>query len=408
MDEIHSDARDPSGEEEASAGEARKRLAAYILGALTTGGSLGLLAWTAQAHGNRSSHSAPLTRSAAPDQPKPPTRGRDEPETAPFLEEEALPDRGAAPEAAPAPEPVPPPADYAMQRARVLAPNAASTKRLAELSELITGDAEEERRIQAERAALVKQILLGSITGDVLKHLEADEAEMAWTRIESQGDDLQVLRNYRAIMTDLDHLSRKDGRSTPANLPAIVRVAAAAQRFATERAKTRETWETRSEYMRCLFDVAALTVPDDGVPAPEILAKGGRAADACLALAQDLGLGPRHPARPLGRGPSPAEGGRHRGGPRRVPDVRRAGRGPGTPRRGGLEQGVPRPRPPRGRERLWGRGEAPEAQPAGGRTPRGEPPPLRAARRRIRELVRPLDVALRVGRPWRGRGLEGS
>jgi len=231
--------------------ERMKKTRRLVIQTLAAAGAIDLTGWQAQAHGNRSSHSACLVAAFAPE-------------------------------------------DYVVMRQVTLAPSAEESKQLKayqdQLDAIAKQTADVSKSSQYQQLLLAKQTLeqklqLRPVAKQALDLIKAGKPDAATQLIEGSGDNERVLANYLWTLLDFAHMGQPNSlKQTAANAEQFLPLAQSATRYAqnvldklegTAGAPVAVALKVRAAEV--LYNVAGLSVPDSG-KVPEALRKLAKAA----------------------------------------------------------------------------------------------------------------------------------
>ena len=259
-----SDDNDKKAQEEEDALKRRKRVRTLILGTLAASGAFQLNGWQAQAHGNRSSHSASALRSDL------------------FL-----------------------PQDYITFRQQLTAPTAEETLVLSRLSTRMTtlrsspgmsrSKTSEMRTLQRQIDTIADKLRLRETSRQTLEFIQQGDMDAAVAVIEGEGDPERVSYEYLWTITDLAYSGSKGNQLTSEPLAALTALSKRAMQY-VDGARTKFPSRDRTDMERAVLvrmaeiyhNIASYMVPDVGQPTPEGLKLGYEAAQKAHALRVEL------------------------------------------------------------------------------------------------------------------------
>jgi hypothetical protein len=253
---------------------ARGKLKRLVFGALIANGAVGagLLAVSAQAHGNASSHAAAqldwtfdnftLRRETLLNPSSPST------ELLSTLDRERRENQNALGE---------------INKSL----NGASTLTLAQRTQLRTEAqrlSESSLKLRAESMKINDRLALTPLSRQVITLLQAGDAKAAASAIEASGNPETVLRNYSLVQLDLRNLGAVDGKDTPVFFSEVLAVTQAGVAY-QEKAAPGDTASAAG----LLHNLASAASPDRGVMTAEQTRIGREAAEKALQIRKSLG-----------------------------------------------------------------------------------------------------------------------
>lgn len=258
-----SEDNDKTAQEEEDRQKRRKRVRTLILGTLAASGAFQLNGWQAQAHGNRSSHSASALQSNL------------------FL-----------------------PQDYITFRQQLTAPTAEETLVLSRLSTRMTTlrrspgvtrtKTNEMRTLQRQLDSIADKLRLRETSRQTLEFIQQGDIDAAVAVIEGEGDPELVTYEYLWTITDLAYMGSKGNQLTSEPLVPLTLLCQRAMQYvdgARSRMSANGTDMERAVLIRMAeiyHNIASYMVPDIGQPTPEGLKLGYEAARKAHALRVEL------------------------------------------------------------------------------------------------------------------------
>ena len=244
-----SDDNDKKAQEEEDALKRRKRVRTLILGTLAASGAFQLNGWQAQAHGNRSSHSASALRSDL------------------FL-----------------------PQDYITFRQQLTAPTAEETLVLSRLSTRMTtlrsspgmsrSKTSEMRTLQRQIDTIADKLRLRETSRQTLEFIQQGDMDAAVAVIEGEGDPERVSYEYLWTITDLAYSGSKGNQLTSEPLAALTALSKRAMQY-VDGARTKFPSRDRTDMERAVHAALGGTFINCGqncVASERILVHAGKAA----------------------------------------------------------------------------------------------------------------------------------
>lgn len=154
------------------------------------------------------------------------------------------------------------------------------TKWLAESRRL----SENAAQLRAQSAQTQARLALRPLSREVLNRLEAGDASAAFATIESAGSPQKVLDAYSAVQLDLRAYGAVDGADTPALLPEIEALTKAAIAYQQQRAP-----DDLGAAASLLHNLASSASPDRGSVTEAQTKAGLAAAEKALQLRKQIG-----------------------------------------------------------------------------------------------------------------------